>query len=947
MTAMTDAVAVGAELAASRWGIDSPISELGSTQDCVLRLDGTGDARAIMKLSLSERIDAGALDAEAAALHLLDDAVPWLAVPLLRPGADGNVLQSRGRWTARVMSCVDGAALQRAPQWPPSALRSLGRVAGQISRALADFSHAGLRHWLEWDPRHAVVVVERLLPEVVDESTRTLLSTALDALTEHLPAAEAAALPEQAVHLDLTDRNVLGEFEADGAFYPVGVIDFGDMVRTWRASELAVSIHAALGRYLDDPLAAATPVVDGFVAQQPITEVEADHLWTLVLARAAVCVAIESTEAADCPDNTHVRDTADLDTAVLRAALAVPHPLARAVLRERSGLPAWPVDILAEITHSSPAMILDREPLAVVSAWQGITLDCDQADHPAPEAMDLGVAVTVVEGTAVRAPLDGAVAAVGPNWLTLDIPLRTSSVHLHLAGARPTCSVGDIVARGQQVAEVPGHAGPITVQLAAAPGLPRRGRARERAAWTALCPNPAALVGISISHPQDADAALEARGRHVAAAQKLYYRTPPQIVRARGQWMFDDTGRRYLDMVNNVAIIGHSHPRVTAAATQQLALLNTNSRFLYPAIAQYADRIAATLPEELGRIFLVNSGSEAVEVALQLARRFTTRRDVVVHEGAYHGWTTEVFELCTMPGDRPNWRHELAPWVHVADAPDWYRGRHGRSSAPYLASLSAACVRAQSNGGLAAFVHEPILGSRGGIIPPPGYLADAYTAVRSHGGLAIADEVQVGYGRTGKTFWAFESQHVVPDIVVAAKAAGNGHPIGFVACRPEIADAFAEQGSFFSTPGGNPVSCSIGSAVLDVIADEGLRDNAHTIGEHLSAQLAQLASRHPEIGALYGRGLYQGIDLVYGDGSRRPLPAADVDAICERLLELGCIVAPTGLLGNVLKIKPPLCLTRSDADRFIDAIDQVLSERQAYRELTPTPSVRHDWICGA
>jgi 4-aminobutyrate aminotransferase-like enzyme len=407
--------------------------------------------------------------------------------------------------------------------------------------------------------------------------------------------------------------------------------------------------------------------------------------------------------------------------------------------------------------------------------------------------------------------------------------------------------------------------------------------------------------------------------------------------------MYDATGRRYLDMVNNVAVVGHSHPRITAAAAEQLALLNTNSRFLYRAIAEYADRIAETLPPQLNRIFLVNSGSEAMELALQLTRRFTGRRDVVALEGAYHGWTTEVFELCTMPGDRPNWRRELASHVHIADCPDWFRGSHGAEREPYLRSLASACQRATANGGIAGFVHEPVSGSRGGIAPPAGYLAEAYELVRTFGGLCVADEVQVGYGRTGKTFWAFEDQQVVPDIVAAAKAAGNGTPVGFVACRADVADAFATDSTFFSTPAGNPVSCRIGTAVLDVIRDERLLENARDVGAHLSVRLAELTERHSEIGAIYGSGLYQGIDLVQGGGSRTPLPASAIDAICERLLELGCIVQPTGLLGNVLKIKPPLCLNHSDADRFVDAVDRTLTERSAFAAFSAPNVEHHNW----
>jgi 4-aminobutyrate aminotransferase-like enzyme/Ser/Thr protein kinase RdoA (MazF antagonist) len=947
MTEVSDAATVCSDMIASQWGAGARVTDLASTQDRVCRLDFDDAAPVVMKLSRTDRVEEGPLLAEAAALLHLHEAVPWLRVPLLQPYGDGQLLQHRAGFTGRMMSWVDGTALERAPHWRRSSLRALGQAAGQLSRALADFTHADLRTDLEWDPRQSVPVVRRLLGDVADEPTHSLLTEALAVLDHNLGAALAANLPEQAVHLDLTDRNVLGHFDADGHFTPVGVIDFGDLVRTWRISELAVTCHAAVGRGLTDPLAVVAPVVEGFVAHMPITETEADHLWTLIIARAATCVAIEAVEAGRYPENDYLRDIADLDTAVLRAVLRVPPHLARSVLRVNCGVTAWPVDVLDQLRRADVAGIFQSPRPEIASHWQDVlAVPDEEADRDAPEAMRLGAMFVLPPSSSVFAPLDADVVAVTRTSMTLRLRVISPAVYLYLNGVRPTCTGGATVARGHLVAhavngEAPGSECSVTVQIGVAPDMPPVGRVRDRAAWSALCPDPGVLVGRSAAAPRMS--ALDERNRHVAGAQRLYYRQPPEIVRAQGQWMYDATGRRYLDMVNNVAVVGHSHPRITGAAAEQLALLNTNSRFLYRAIAEYADRIAETLPPQLNRIFLVNSGSEAMELALQLTRRFTGRRDVVALEGAYHGWTTEVFELCTMPGDRPNWRRELASHVHIADCPDWFRGPHGAEREPYLRSLSSACQRATANGGIAAFVHEPVSGSRGGIAPPAGYLAEAYELVRTFGGLCVADEVQVGYGRTGKTFWAFEDQQVIPDIVAAAKAAGNGIPVGFVACRADIADAFATDSTFFSTPAGNPVSCRIGTAVLDVIRDERLLENARDVGAHLSVRLAELTERHSEIGAIYGSGLYQGIDLVQGGKSTTPLPASAIDAICERLLELGCIVQPTGLLGNVLKIKPPLCLNHSDADRFVDAVDRTLTERSAFAAFSAPNVEHHNW----
>ena len=347
-------------------------------------------------------------------------------------------------------------------------------------------------------------------------------------------------------------------------------------------------------------------------------------------------------------------------------------------------------------------------------------------------------------------------------------------------------------------------------------------------------------------------------------------------------------------------------------------------------MTEYAARLAALLPAGLDRVFLVNSGSEACDLALQLARVHTGRRGVVALEGAYHGWTSAVFELCTGP-DNPVWPDTKPPFVHVAAQPDPYRGRHGDDAAAYVRSVVDACAEAGADGGPAAFISEPLLGNQGAVTPPAGFLRGAYAAARAAGAICIADEIQVGYGRTGEHFWAFEREGVVPDIVATAKATGNGHPIGAVVCRAEIADALGRRAAFFSSTGGGPVSCEVGLAVLDVIADEGLQDNAARVGTALNAALTALMDEHALIGTVHGRGLYQGIDLVADRESRAPAPA-QARWLCERMRELGIVDQPTGDHGNVLKVKPPLCLSESDAERFVAVLDRALSE---LRTLSP------------
>jgi 4-aminobutyrate aminotransferase-like enzyme len=298
---------------------------------------------------------------------------------------------------------------------------------------------------------------------------------------------------------------------------------------------------------------------------------------------------------------------------------------------------------------------------------------------------------------------------------------------------------------------------------------------------------------------------------------------------------------------------------------------------------------------------------------------------VIALESAYHGWTTATDELCTSSIDRPGWREELPPHVHIVEQPDPYRGRQGDDGPAYAWAVGEACRAAEPHGGIAAFLSEPLLGNQGGIVAATGYLRAAYEHARAAGGVCIADEIQVGYGRTGESFWAFEPEGVVPDVVCVAKAAGNGHPVGAVICRREIADAFDAAAPFFSSTAGGAVSCEIGIAVLDALEEEALQANARRIGARLRAGFERLAAGHAIIGAVHGRGLYMGVDLVSDRASKTPDPEAAL-AICERMRSLGVVIQPTGDAFNVLKVKPPLCIDEPAADHLLAALERTLRE---------------------
>jgi 4-aminobutyrate aminotransferase-like enzyme len=381
-------------------------------------------------------------------------------------------------------------------------------------------------------------------------------------------------------------------------------------------------------------------------------------------------------------------------------------------------------------------------------------------------------------------------------------------------------------------------------------------------------------------------------------------------------------------MVNNVTIVGHGHPRLSAAVGRQWSLLNTNSRFHYAAVAEFSERLAALAPEGLDTVFLVNSGSEANDLAIRLAWAFSGARNMVSLLEAYHGWTVASDAVSTSIADNPQALTTRPDWVHPVVSPNTYRGRfRGEgSTGDYVAAVSAKLSELDEKGqSLAGFICEAVYGNAGGIPLPPGYLEVVYSMVRARGGVSIADEVQVGYGRLGHYFWGFEEQGVVPDIITVAKGMGNGHPLGAVITRREIADALEKEGYFFSSSGGSPVSCVVGLTVLDILHDEALQENARTVGDHLKERLQALEQRFPLVGAVHGMGLYLGVEFVRDRETLEPA-TEETAGICNRLLDLGIIMQPTGDHLNVLKIKPPLCLSRESADFFADMLAKVLDE---------------------
>ena len=416
----------------------------------------------------------------------------------------------------------------------------------------------------------------------------------------------------------------------------------------------------------------------------------------------------------------------------------------------------------------------------------------------------------------------------------------------------------------------------------------------------------------------DTSAMIERRRHALGSAYRLFYENPVHLVKGEGVWLFDADGNKYLDMYNNVPHVGHCHPHVVEAISKQLATLNTHTRYLHENVIELAERLTGKCPKELDNVMFSCTGSEANELALRIARTVTGGTGIIVTDFAYHGNTQAIYEISTE--DIP--AGEVPDYVVTVPSPDTYRDE---LTADDYASHVHSAIALLSERGIktAAFIIDTIICSDGVISPPADYLKNAAEITRAAGGLFIADEVQPGFGRTGKNFWGYEVDDFVPDIITVGKPMGNGHPIAATIVRSDLIDQFSTHSQYFNTFGGNPVSCAAGLAVLDVIEQEDLQENASAVGQYLTDGLTALAESHESIGDVRGSGFFKGVELVTDRSTKEP--AADLTAaVVNGLRANGVLTGSIGTHDNILKLRPPMIFSQENADFFLGVLDDVL-----------------------
>jgi 4-aminobutyrate aminotransferase-like enzyme len=572
----------------------------------------------------------------------------------------------------------------------------------------------------------------------------------------------------------------------------------------------------------------------------------------------------------------------------------------------------------------------------------------------------IGIDLTLVPGSPIYAPLDGVVHGFMDAAARLDYgpvivlrhdvadaqgPLTFYTLYGHLERkALDGLEVGARVAAGEQFASVGAppangdwwphlHFQVITDMLDVPCNFDGVALASQRTAWLSLCPDPNLLLGIPperfARHASSPELLAARRERFGGNLSVSYGAHPLHLARGWMQYVFDETGRTYIDAYNNVPHVGHSHPAVVRAAASQLATLNTNTRYLQEVPLEYATALVETFPPPLRVCFFTASGSEANELALRLARAHTGARDLVVMDAAYHGHTTTLIDISPYKHNGPGGAG-TPDWVHVSPVPDVYRGAH-RANDPdaglkFAREVGDVIDRIREQGRkLCGYIAETCPSVGGQIMLPDGFLREVYRLVRAGGGVAIADEVQTGFGRIGTHFWAFEQHGVVPDIVVLGKPIANGYPMGAVVTTREIADSFANGMEFFSTFGGSTAACAAGLATLRATIEENLQAHGLAVGKHLIAALRGLQAKHDLIGDVRGSGLFIGVEFVRDRRTLEPA-TAEAAALVQRMRDLGVLTGTDGPHHNVIKIRGPMPLTISDADVVASAFARALRE---------------------
>ena len=993
-------------VARDHYGIEGTITTLASERDQNFKIEAHDGSTWILKV-----INAGEprnqSDFQTALLDHLAMNSPEISLPRLRRSLAGDALvrisiQPGEHHFARLVSWQSGEPLALMGRTQDT-LSNLGRILGQLDRAMQGFMHPGALRVFDWDLRMAGLSRHRL--KYIDNTDDKVL---LARFIDRFDAVVAPCLPSlraSVIHNDANDWNVLVDPATPGRV--AGLIDFGDALHSVLIAEVAVACAYSI-LDMPDPIGAAASLVAGFHAEYPLLETELDLLFDLIAMRLVTSVTLSAQRKEKTADNPYLAVSEAPAWALLRRLDATNRGFATAIFRQRCGFDAAPgahsVAQWIKAQQKTFRSILARHPATMSKAL----VPYDDPENPmtaysaaqepgkatqwwddycAEHGIELGIGpwgeersvyrgamfesrfvagrrrtrhlgldLFMPAGTKLYTPVAATVSEVmieeeplGYGCLVKLLhrpdgcpPFATLWGHLGheaLQRLRPgdVLEAGDLVAEMGGLAENGGWAPHLHLQLSidttlSATEILGVGEPEYLPVWAELFPDPADFVGLPVETFQRTgrsnDRIIDARKEVLLPNLSISYADPVKFVRGEGAWLIDDRGRAYLDCFNNVCHLGHAHPDIVETLARQAALLNTNTRYLHDNIVSYAERLTATLPGDLTIASFVCTGSEANSLMMRMMRAHTRREEAIVLDWAYHGTTQELIDLSPYKYKRCGGFGRKSH-VYEATIPDSYRApaewRLEEIAQRYAESVADQITRMSNVGkkpGL--FLAESIPSVAGQIFLPDGYLKEVYAMVRAAGGICAADEVQVGFGRIGSHWWAFEQQGVVPDIVTMGKPIGNGHPMAAVVTTREIATSFNNGMEYFNTFGGNPVSCAVGLSVIDVIERDNLMQNATDTGAYLLRCFQRMQSRYDVIGDVRGQGLFLGIELVTDRQSKNPATEL-ARKINNGARQRGVLIGTEGPHDNVLKLRPPMIFQRAQADHLINVLEDTFA----------------------
>lgn len=993
------------------WQIDATLTQLDGEYD--LNFLVHGDLPGVLKVMRAD-CDTDFIDLQCRAFAHLSTNAPDIPAPSIINTAQGELYtkvigpdnEERIVW---LLEKIEGKTYANFKPQSLALIDDIGQVVGAVDKAWSDFTHPALVRDFKWNLCQGDWINAH--KSVVGEGAKSAVIESISADFEQLKPA-LLALPQQAIHNDVNDYNLIVDGSLTEAARVTGLIDLGDMCAGPRICNLAI---AAAYMVLDqqDPEQVITALVAGYHAQYPLSVDELDMLWPLLRMRLAVSVVNSTMMAIENPDDPYIvisqgpawkfllENTVNAALLKLRLRVACGFEVTESAARIKlwlaqnagqfaqvlgADLSDAPLRSLSVENCTSPqnpfnlsgqeAAELGGDFCAKEGIWLGYYNEprlayTDPAFSKGPykasnrRTVHLGVDAFAPAGYKVRSPLAGKVEFAEYHSSYLDYggmvilshqtdlgdTFYTLYGHLDRDSIAPL-TVGQQVAKNEVIAalgDLDSNGGwnpHLHFQLALTTegvgnNWPGAAEPDELALYNAICPNPAWLMNIAPEKTAyigtEKAQVLAKRKAKFGENLKLTYADPVMFLRGWKHHLFDESGRPYLDSYNNVPHVGHAHPRIQAVAADQLKRMNSNTRYLHPAQTAFADKILSKMPDSLNVCFFVNSGTEANELALRLARAHTGGKDMITPDHGYHGNTTGCIDISAYKFNAKGGIGQ-ADWVQLVEVADEYRGSY-RSDDPqraqkYASLVDDAIAKIDARGGkLAGFIAETFPSVGGQIIPPSGYLQGVYQRVREAGGICIADEVQTALGRLGDYYFAFEQQQVVPDIVVMGKPIGNGHPIGVLVTTQAIAESFAKGPEYFSTFGGSNLSCRIGKEVLDIVDDEGLMENAKLMGAKLQDGLKALQVHHPLIGDVRGCGLFIGLDLVEDRITKAPATAAS-DYVKNRMREHRILMGTEGPADNILKIRPPITIEEDDVEMILEVMDQVLSEAESLMGLS-------------